>query len=603
MASCSKWFCRLICLMCRSCKGVILTGCLGCCCGCCSSSGATWSRATPHADQHLGILAEAAADQRGGSRQHAVHLHLAAPEPARAGDGAGGAQRPAAEAELSRHVLEGHQGALQLLVHRLPQEQDQRVLQALGGAFRGGRRRGAHLRGGAELHRGRKRREPPHLVGRRALRPLPGSPVQFRLVGIVINDHQRLIELFEPQLLGGLRDLLLLLYDGPQGPLVPLVEVDLLPVGVDAHLVLYELLDRLPAIIDVYRWTEAKHSFKHAGTVRRAILFQDRADDRDCLPALARPQKNPRVRYRRHHGISRLLRAVRGSREQLDWPHVLPRVPCSTRSTCCFMDCCGGGCDLFAQLRGHAVQLALGLRSMPQQVTVITFFLACINAPISWKKAQLGNIVTWCGWTLHTDLESSHLAIGKLRKLQEQLEKLACSKKIPRKHLERALGLLMWATSTCTHLRPYMAPLYKDMYSGRGTLQQIHARDWRRFLDALSPDAVVQRQPLGMWLNTGSRLTEVGSQKIQCKADVPKVVSSAKPQWVRMSDPMSNEIHLRNESRAAPRWLSSCFSHDQLHLIRQAPQLHCLAAADAMAEGTTVGIGGWISTSQSFVWC
>ena len=120
--------------------------------------------------------------------------------------------------------------------------------------------------------------------------------------------------------------------------------------------------------------------------------------------------------------------------------------------------------------------------------------------------------------------------------------------------------------------------------------------------DALSPDAVVQRQPLGMWLTTGAQLTEVGSQKIQSRADVPRVVSSAKPQWVRMSDPMRNEIHLRNESRAALRWLSSCFSHDQLRLIRQAPQLHCMAAADAMAGGSTVGVGGWISTSQSFAW-
>ena len=37
----------------------------------------------------------------------------------------------------------GHQGALQLLVHLLPEGQGQHVLQALGGAFRGGRRRGA----------------------------------------------------------------------------------------------------------------------------------------------------------------------------------------------------------------------------------------------------------------------------------------------------------------------------------------------------------------------------------------------------------------------------------------------------------------------------
>ena len=106
--------------------------------------------------------------------------------------------------------------------------------------------------------------------------------------------------------------------------------------------------------------------------------------------------------------------------------------------------------DLLALLCRH---------SMPQQVTLITFLLSAINAPMSWRKAQLGHVVTWCGWTLRNDLEASHLAIGKLAKLQEQLESLARSKKLPRKHLERALGLLMWATSTCTHLRPYMAPL------------------------------------------------------------------------------------------------------------------------------------------------
>ena len=59
--------------------------------------------------KYVGLVPKVAAHQRGGPRQHAVHLHLAAPEPARAGGGAGG----------------------------------QHVLQALGGASRGGRRRGA----------------------------------------------------------------------------------------------------------------------------------------------------------------------------------------------------------------------------------------------------------------------------------------------------------------------------------------------------------------------------------------------------------------------------------------------------------------------------
>ena len=152
---------------------------------------------------------------------------------------------------------------------------------------------------------------------------VPGPPVQFRLVREIVAHDEHLVELFEPQLLAGPGDLLLLLYDGPQRPLVPLVEVDLLPIGVHAHLVLYELPDGFPAIIYHYGWRKDVDALKNAGTVRRAILFQDRADQRDRLPALARPQEYSCAGNRRRHAISRLLRAVLGSREQLDWPHIL----------------------------------------------------------------------------------------------------------------------------------------------------------------------------------------------------------------------------------------------------------------------------------------
>ena len=83
---------------------------------------------------------------------------------------------------------------------------------------------------------------------------------------------------------------------------------------------------------------------------------------------------------------------------------------------------------------------------------------------------------------------------------------------------------------------------------------------------------------------------------------MPVVPPSHKPQWVRIADPTRSELHLRNESRQALRWLASCFTHDQLRTMRQSPVLHCMAAADAMAENETVGIGGWISTSKQFLW-
>ena len=111
--------------------------------------------------------------------------------------------------------------------------------------------------------------------------------------------------------------------------------------------------------------------------------------------------------------------------------------------------------------------------------------LACINAPVSWKKAKLGHDITWCGWTFSFQRETIHLSQSKLAKLRDN------SRKVLRKPLEATLGLLMWATSTCQHLRPYMAPLYRDLHSAAGTLKLLHPPLWQHFLDALDDNATV----------------------------------------------------------------------------------------------------------------
>ena len=160
----------------------------------------------------------------------------------------------------------------------------------------------------------------------------------------------------------------------------------------------------------------------------------------------------------------------------------------------------------------------------------------------------------------------------------------------------------MWATSTARHLRPYLAPLYKDLRSARGTLKQIHRSQWQGFLDSLNAEAIVSRQPIGVWLPMHARIVAVGSTDVQCQADIPRLPPAHKAQWIRVADPRRTEIHLRDESRSALEWLDSCFSHDRLRSLRQRPLLQCYAAADAMAQGNLVGIGGWIITSTTVVW-
>ena len=231
-----------------------------------------------------------------------------------------------------------------------------------------------------------------------------------------------------------------------------------------------------------------------------------------------------------------------------------------------------------------------------EQTIIITFFVTAINAPISWKKAQLGRTITWCGWTFHLDIEALRLVAGKLAKLRDESEKLARSSSLK----------ALWASS-CGPPAPANTSgpawrRYKDLRSDKGTLRQVNARDWQGVRKSLAPHAMFAHQPAGLWVTPGSRLLEVGPIAVQRKQDVPRIPPSHKPQWVRLADPMRSEIHLRNESRQALRWLSACFNHDQLRTLRQSPLLHCMAAADAMAEGDTVGIGGWIGAASNFFW-
>ena len=162
----------------------------------------------------------------------------------------------------------------------------------------------------------------------------------------------------------------------------------------------------------------------------------------------------------------------------------------------------------------------------------------------------------------------------------------------------------MWATSTCKHLRAYLAPLHKDLHSAKlakGTLKQIHPSQWQHFEDALGPEATVLRQPSGVWLPLHARITDVGSLQIARKSDIPQVPPAHKATWVRLSDPSRKEIHLRDGSRNAIAWLASCFMHDN---SRHSTATHSalLQAADAMAQHDTVGIGGWIITATQCAW-
>ena len=68
--------------------------------------------------------------------------------------------------------------------------------------------------------------------------------------------------------------------------------------------------------------------------------------------------------------------------------------------------------------------------------------------------------------------------------------------------------------------------------------------------------------------------------------------------WVRIADPAAEHTRLSKTSRANIEWLLQCFQADLACPLQSKPILACKAAADACAEGTKVGIGGWFISSR-----
>ena len=231
------------------------------------------------------------------------------------------------------------------------------------------------------------------------------------------------------------------------------------------------------------------------------------------------------------------------------------------------------------------------------QLALMVMFFAAISAPISWKKVQFQDSLTWCGWRINFLHETIELTPEKTIKLKGQLHELLKAGKVKRKLLEQVLGLLIWATSLSPELRPWLAPLYTDLRSPPGCMLSVHARLWPSFLSALDAKAVLRSAVRGIFMPPGFQ-----GACVRTPADLPRVVPSHKSAWVRIADASAEHTRLSRMSKHSVERLLQCFHLDLACPLRSKPMLACKAAADACAEGSIVGIGGWFISSNSVAW-
>ncbi len=238
---------------------------------------------------------------------------------------------------------------------------------------------------------------------------------------------------------------------------------------------------------------------------------------------------------------------------------------------------------------------ALDSKSSPVYASIIVLMCMCLGVPLSWKKTQLQSQVVWIGWEISTCDWTVTLTADKRSSILEDLRELLRVHKIPQKLLERLTGKLLWVTSAWHQLRPLLNPFYHTLSSPSPTLISISLIEWTQLLESLDEAGVITTSLPHPSLNVGVRVFRVGNTNVSCLQQLPQMSFRSRRIWVSISDPQSPWRKLTVELKIATMaWLRLLASTSLVYSMLPRPTLTCQAAADAMANDTLVGIGGYV---------
>ena len=170
------------------------------------------------------------------------------------------------------------------------------------------------------------------------------------------------------------------------------------------------------------------------------------------------------------------------------------------------------------------------------------------------------------------------------------------------KNLEKIIGILLWATSLVHHVRFLLTSLYRDLYSIPATNYSIPPTQWEYFLRLLNDSATITVKN-SLHLPLEAKVVEFRHSTITAKDQLPIDLPIDRHVWVRIRDPNCEKRKLSFLSKDTLQWskksLLPLLSSIPLH---RTTSLTVTAAADAFADETEMGIGGWVSIGSSTFW-
>ena len=223
-------------------------------------------------------------------------------------------------------------------------------------------------------------------------------------------------------------------------------------------------------------------------------------------------------------------------------------------------------------------------------------FLVALGVPISWEKVRLGCAVDWIGWRFNLLHLEACLPEDKRLKLLTLLEPLLLpNRRVARKAVEHCIGLLLWFCAGAFWLRPWLQALYKLLYKPRCVFRSLSSQQFGLLQGAVNHKLVVDSGLAEADICKGWTLHSVGNCSVASKEDVPFQSPRLKHGCVDcvFFDYSSSLV----QSSKTSAWSAQLFFNavrGQLAIpLRQLGGGSTPCAADAFADASLIGLGGW----------
>jgi len=231
---------------------------------------------------------------------------------------------------------------------------------------------------------------------------------------------------------------------------------------------------------------------------------------------------------------------------------------------------------------------------------------AVFGVPISFAKLQLGGLVRWIGWSFNLRAQVFSVPKDKLLKLLSACIAVIEPRTTSRKDLESLIGLLHWILQIAPQLKAWLSALYDDLARPLATSFSIHAGSWQSLATCLNDSMHFVSSPAGSGIPVGGKLLSAKHTDIRRKGDLRLVQPSGKRVWLRVADPRTDKRKLSAVSKSFIQfWMRWAISDPICRPLRPAAAASPhLVAADAMASGSVIGIGGFacLSAGSNPVW-